>query len=472
MNRRPSGSRVLVTLMIAAATAAFWACAAEPTTTPRTPPHVLIIVADDLGWQDVGFQGCKDIPTPHLDRLAAQGVIFDDAHVTASVCAPSRTGFTLGRYQQREGCEGNGRAGQGMPIDDVRTFPKVMQQAGYQTHCLGKWHLGQDEGRHPLDQGYDHFSGFLAGSRSYWPLPRANTARALQRDRSRIDESEVTYLTDWLSDEACRRILARDPARPMMIVLNYNAPHTPMHAREEDLQRFAGIANQRRRTYAAMVWRMDQGIGRILATLDEQRIANDTIVVFFSDNGGATNNASDNGPWRGMKGSKWEGGHRVPFVMRWPGRLHPRHYDKPIVTFDLMPTCLAAAGQPVPTWADGVDLLPYLGGAKDTEPHKTLYWRRMAAAALREGRWKLVRVDQEDGKGHDWHLIDLKANPDETKDVRSANPDVLAYLQARMVQWESHMRTPLWREGERWERNQRYKHRMDTLGRDMERRFP
>ncbi len=437
-----------------------------------SPPHVVIIMADDLGWQDLGFTGCKDIPTPHLDRLASQGVIFDDAHVSASVCAPSRTGFTLGRYQQREGCEGNGRAGQGLPMEDVRTFPGLMKVAGYETVCIGKWHMGQEEGRHPMKQGYEHFSGFLGGSRSYRPIQKTSQAHALQRDWFPVDESEVDYLTDWLTQEACARIRARDEKRPMMLVINYNAPHTPMHARKDDLERFAHIEDKRRRTYAAMVWRMDQGIGEVLDELDKQDMSENTMVVFFSDNGGATTNASDNGPWRGMKGSKWEGGHRVPFVIRWPGHLPARHFAHPIVTFDLLPTCLAAAGKPAPTWTDGVNLLPYLRGSIASAPHETLYWRRMVAAAVRDGSWKLVRIEQEDAQGYDWHLIDLRNNPEETRDVLSSNRDVFERLKAGMDKWESQMQAPLWREGKRWERNQRFKHRMDTLGRVMERRFP
>jgi len=447
-------------------------CAARTKTPTEAPPHVVIFIADDLGWKDVGFNGCKDIPTPHLDHLATEGIRFDDAHVSASVCAPSRSGFTLGRYQQREGCEGNGRAGHGLPMTHVRTFPLLMQEAGYETVCLGKWHLGQEPGRHPMAQGYEHFSGFLGGSRSYWPLKKSSRAHALERDRTPVDESEVDYLTDWITREACTRIRERDKKRPLMMVVNYNAPHTPMHARKEDLLRFKHIRNKRRRTYAAMVWRMDQGIGKVLAELDLQGMAANTMVVFFSDNGGATNNASDNGPWRGMKGSKWEGGHRVPFVIRWPGRLAPGRYAEPIVTFDLLPTCIAAAGRPAPSWTDGVDLLPYLRRTRSGVPHGTIYWRRMVAAAIRDGRWKLVRIEKEDGKGHDWHLIDLQADPGEIHDVLTANRAVYERLSDELETWEAQLEPPLWREGKHWERNQRIKHRMDTLGRDMERRYP
>lgn len=435
-------------------------------------PHVLIILADDLGWLDLGCHGSPDLTTPHLDRLAREGVRFLDAHVTASVCAPSRTGFTLGRYQQREGCEGNGRAGQGLPMKDIRTFPLEMQAAGYQTVCIGKWHMGLEAGRRPGAQGYEHFSGFLGGSRSYRALEKPNPHQALWRDGRPVDEKEVGYLTDWLSEEACRHIRDRDRKRPLMMVLNYNAPHTPMHAREDDLERFADIPRKRRRTYAAMVWRMDVGIGRVLAALRKEGMEKNSLVVFFSDNGGATNNGSDNGPWRGMKGSKWEGGHRVPFLVRWPARLRPGTYAPTISTLDLMPTCLAAAGRTVPAWADGVDLLPRLAGEGADDPHEHLFWRRMVVAAVREGDLKLIRVEHEEGGGHDWRLVDIARDPAEVRDLSGTQPEDLARLQARLSEWEKGNRRPLWREGKRWERNQRFKHRMDTLGRAKERKYP
>ena len=441
----------------------------EPAT--PAPPHVVLILADDLGYADLGFTGCEDIATPEIDRLASEGVVCTDAHVSASVCAPSRAGLLTGRYQQRSGFECNLGGGDGL-LEGTDTFVQHLQDAGYETALVGKWHLGAAAHNHPTALGFEHFSGLLSGSRSYFPVENPGRQKRIERDGETIPEDTFAYLTDLLTDEGVRLVEERDPERPLFLFLSYTAPHGPMHARPDLLERFASIEDPRRRKYAAMVAALDEGVGRVRDALEREGIADDTLLVFLSDNGGATNNASDNGPWRGMKGSKWEGGHRVPFVVHWPGRLDPGRYDSPVSSLDLAGTFLAAAGAEPLAIADGVDLAPHLAGARETEPHAELYWRRAVAAAVRSGDWKLIRVEEADGSRRPPILVDLASDPGEQDDRAAMEPERVAELTALLETWEASLLPPRWLTAEVWRENQRRKHAIDLVGRDAERKLP
>lgn len=446
---------------------------AESTSAVPARPHVLLILADDLGYADLGFTNCTDIPTPNLDRLASDGIVCTDGHVSASVCAPSRAGLLTGRYQQRSGFECNLGGGQGLLAGSV-TFPRLLVEAGYQTALVGKWHLGAQEHNHPLALGFDHFMGLLAGSRSYFPLVQKppGRQRRLERDGALVSESSFSYLTDLLTEEGVQRIEERDPARPLFLFMSYTAPHGPMHARTDLQERFAAIKDPRRRKYAAMVTALDEGVGRLRDALERAGIADNTLIVFLSDNGGATNNASDNGPWRGMKGSKWEGGQRVPFVVHWPGHLRSGTYDSPVSSLDLASTFLAVGGAaPLPS-TDGVDLIPYLQGRVGRPPHAQLYWRRAVVAAVREGDWKLIRVTEVDGSQRSPILIDLESDPSERIDYAAKEPKRVARLSSLLDDWERTLLPPRWLTGEVWRRNQRTKHELGLVGREAERRVP
>ena len=440
---------------------------------PKERPNVLLILADDLGYGDLGFTGCTDFPTPHLDRLAREGVVCTDGHVSASVCAPSRAGLLTGRYQQRSGFDANLAQTNGL-LPGTRTFAHNLQRAGYRTALVGKWHLGPDEHNHPTALGFDHFMGLLAGSRSYFPLTEKapGRTRRIERDGEHVGEASLTYLTDDFTDEGVRLIEERDAGTPFFLWMSYTAPHGPMHARPDLAQRFASIEDPRRRKYAAMVTALDEGVGRLLGTLDSEGIAETTLVVFLSDNGGATNNGSDNGAWRGMKGSKWEGGHRVPFVVRWPGRLAPGHYDAAVSSLDLASTFLRAADAAPLNLADGVDLLPYFTEAAAGQPHPQLFWRRGAAAAAREGAWKLIRVTEADGSERPPILVNLNDDPSELSDRAGAEPERVERLMTLLRSWESALVPPRWTTGEVWRQNQRRKHEIDVVGRAAERKLP
>lgn len=457
-------------------------------------PNILLILSDDAGWADFGFHGATEGFTPRLDRLASQGVVCEQAYVSASVCCPSRAGLMTGRYQQRFGHEFNGpgnpepgfvKADMGLAREE-RTLASMLRARGYTTAAMGKWHLGSEPGLRPRDRGFDHWFGFLGGSRSYFSVASASLGRQLQNDEQVVPEEQIGYLTDTLADHAADYVRAQaNDSRPFFLYLAFNAPHTPMHALEADLAYFAHIENKRRRQYAAMLFAMDRGIGRVLDALEDSRQAEQTLVIFLNDNGGATNNGSSSGAWRGRKGSKWEGGLRVPLILRWPSQLATgKRYPSMVSSLDLAPTLLAAAGpaqQPLPKRSapveafDGIDLLPSLrapdasgphSGAP-SGPHASLYWRRGVAAALREGPWKLVRVDTLAPQ-----LMHLERDASELTDFAAKEPERVRRMLLDLVRWESELAAPRWTEGPTWAKNQLRKHSPEVDTRAEEEKFP
>ena len=411
-------------------------------------PNILILLADDLGWADLGFQGSSDIRSPHLDRLAAESVRFTDGHVTASVCSPSRAGLMTGRYQQRFGHEANTPpADQGMDLKQV-TLADALKDRGYRTGIIGKWHLGNADRFYPNLRGFEYFYGLREGSRSYFYNPDREDRPSSNK---RIEQNGETvafdgYLTDVLGEQAVQ-FVARESERPFFLFLSFTAPHGPMHATEEDLKRFATIEDKKRRTYAAMVWAMDRAIGKVLQQLEKTDQADNTIVWFLSDNGGATNNGSINLPLAGHKGIKFEGGIRVPFLMRWPARLgRGQVYDPLVSSMDIFATSLAAAGGEVASAnLDGVDLVPYLTGKQPGKPHQELYWHKLWFSAMRDGAWKLIHV-----KDYGYALYDLSSDPNESRNLATQDPERVDSMRKRLEGWKAKMESPRWDESIRW----------------------
>lgn len=436
------------------------------------PPNILVIMTDDMGYADLSLTGCTDFQTPNIDRIGKEGVFFTDGHVTASVCAPSRAGFITGRYQQRVGFEANSpRSANGLPESSI-TIAEALKPAGYVSSIIGKWHLGYTKDKHPNAQGFDHFNGFLKGSRYYFPYTKDMGTKNLQRNGIKVDESEVTYLTDWLTDEAITIINEERGDNPYFMFLSYNAPHGPLQAPEDELAKHAKISDTKRRTYAAMMTRLDHNVGRILDLIEERNETGNTLIFFLSDNGGAIDNGSDNGPWRGMKGSKWEGGHRIPLLVRWPagGFKGGQRSPAPVSSLDILPTAMAAAGLDSSSLAlDGRDMHRTLatGSAFDRD----LMWRRMEGAAIRQDAWKMIRITEEDGS-YRFLLFDLGKDPGEQTDLTREQPERCQQMQGALQNWESMMLEPKWREGIKWDRNQRLKHNMDVIGREAERKLP
>ncbi len=402
------------------------------------PPNILILLADDLGYADVGFHGCKDIPTPNLDALAAGGVRCTNGYVSGPYCSPTRAGLLTGRYQQRFGHEFNpGGGAAGMPVSET-TLADRLKAAGYATGIVGKWHLGGAPQFHPQKRGFDEFFGFLGGAHSYMP-----GSKGILRGTAAVDEKE--YLTDAIGREAVA-FLDRHKAKPFFLYVAFNAVHTPMHADEGRLKKFEAIEDKPRRTYAAMLSAMDDAVGKILAKVRSEGLEEKTLVCFLSDNGGPTMpgttiNGSRNDPLRGSKRQTFEGGVRVPFVVSWKGRLSPKVYESPVIQLDLHATALAAAGIEIkPDWKlDGVNLLPFLEGKQEGVPHDALYWRFGVQMAIRKGDWKLVRVETGPAALHN-----LREDLGESKDLSSAHPDTVKELQSLWDAWNAPLAKPLW----------------------------
>ncbi len=428
------------------------AAALCPTQAAERNPNILVIVGDDMGYGDVGFHQCKDIPTPNLDALAASGVRFTNGYVSGPYCSPTRAGLLTGRYQQRFGHEFNpGGGGQGLPLTET-TLADRLKASGYATGLIGKWHLGALPEMHPQKRGFAEFFGFLGGAHSYF-----QSAGIL---RGNEPVKELDYTTDAFGREAVA-FVERHKAEPWFLYLAFNAVHTPMQATDDRLAKFPNVADKQRRTYDAMMLAMDEAIGAVRKKLTEAGLEQNTLVTFISDNGGPTMkgvtvNGSSNLPLRGSKRTTLEGGVRVPFIVSWPGHVKPGVFEQPAIQLDLHATALAAAGVAAkPDWKlDGVNLLPFLSGEKSGAPHDALYWRFGEQMALRMGDFKLVRYDSnadtQTGRSEPVtaaRLYNLRDDIHEDKDLAAAQPDKLKELQAKWDAWNATLVKPLWGKG-------------------------
>lgn len=426
------------------------AAAQQPAEAPR--PNVVLIVADDLGYGDLSIQG-GEIPTPSIDSIAAQGIRFTQAYSVAPVCSPSRAGLLTGRYPQRFGFEMNvGPSGIeddfGLPVEEV-TLATRLRTLGYRTGAFGKWHVGYEPKMHPLERGFEEFFGFLGGAHSYLEAREADRLQnPILRGRETVDE--IDYLTRDLAAEAIA-FIERHEDEPFFVYLPFNAVHTPLEAPESYLARFAELPDPRRRTFAAVLTALDDAVGRVLRTLHELELEDETLVLFLSDNGGPGNlTGANNAPLRGNKGQLWEGGIRVPFLARWPGRFPAGIVDeRPISALDVHPTVLAAAGGTLPADAalDGVDLLPTLRDPRSDAPRRTLFWRFGDQVAVRVGDWKLLRPGDGTTRLHD-----LARDPGEEHDLASEQPEKLRELDEAAAAWLRELSDPRWSRKPRSER--------------------
>jgi arylsulfatase A-like enzyme len=413
-------------------------------------PNIIVILGDDLGFADVGFQGCQDIPTPNIDSLAKAGTKFTSGYVSGPYCSPTRAGLLTGRYQTRFGHEFNGAGPEvGLPVTET-TIADRLKAAGYVTGWVGKWHLGNADKFHPQKRGFDEAFGFLGGAHSYFPAK--GKVDTILRDTKPVNETE--YLTDAFGREAIA-FVDKHKAKPFFLYLAFNAVHTPMHATDDRLKKFADIKDNQRRTYAAMMFAMDEAIGRLLKKLKDEKLDENTFIVFFSDNGGPTMqgttiNGSQNTPLRGSKRTTLEGGIRVPFCIKWPAKLPAgKVYDNPVIQLDVLPTALAVAGVEAKTeWKlDGVNLLPFLMSETKTAPHDTLYWRFGQQMAIRKGDWKLVKYDAnaDGGKGTTAaKLYNLADDIGEKTDLAAKQPEKVKELQTAWDEWNKGNVAPLW----------------------------
>lgn len=410
-------------------------------------PNILVILADDLGYADVGFQGCKDIPTPHLDRLAAASVRCTNGYVTHPFCSPTRAGLLTGRYQQRFGHENNpawlpDSKIAGLPLSET-TLPQVLKTAGYTTGAVGKWHLGAHPQFHPNRRGFDEYYGLLGGGHVYLAGAKGGVEYTIPMDRNGQPEPLEGYLTDVLGHEASA-FITRHQSEPWFLYLAFNAPHTPLQVTEKQLGRVKHIADETRRNYGGLVVGLDDAIGETLAALKKSGQSENTLVWFLSDNGGPTSvTHSDNTPLRGAKGQVFEGGVRVPFLVSWPGHLPAgQEFHDPISSLDIFATSatLTSATVPASHRLDGIDILPHLAGKKTKARREHLFWRSGGGAkfAVREGNWKLTAENPAQPQ-----LFNLTDDVSEAKDLAAEQPAVLARLRLAYDQWNQQNITPL-----------------------------
>lgn len=411
------------------------------------PPNILVIVSDDHGYADVGFHGCKDIPTPHLDRLAREGLECTNGHVSHPYCSPSRAGLMTGRYQQRFGHENNpffdpSDHREGLPVSET-LLPEHLLKAGYTTGWIGKWHLGAAPEFHPQKRGFTETFGFIGGGHHYqnWKIqPSTEYNVPIERNGTPVEVTQ--HLTTAFGNEASD-FIHRHSRNPWFLYLAFNAPHTPHEPTAERLAQFSSIPDPKRRKYAAQVSLLDDAIGVTLAALRDTDQEQRTLVFFFSDNGGPigdASNGSTNTPLRGGKGMVFEGGVRVPFLVKWPDHLAAaKTYHQPVSSLDVFATTLAAAGIPMPTdkTYDSVNLLPFLNGKLPGPPHPRLFWRSGQNLAVIDGNNKLVYQ-----KGFPKQLFHLDTDLAETTDLVNSEPDNVTHLDDILSTWNKQLIPP------------------------------
>lgn len=450
-------------------------------------PNIIVLFADDLGYGELGCQGNPQIPTPHIDAIAANGVRFTNGYVAGPNCSPSRAGLLTGRIPTRFGYEFNPtgplneKPGFGLPTSET-TIAETLQNSGYTTGLIGKWHQGGTAAYHPFRHGFDEFFGFLHEGHYFVPPPYKGVTTMLRRktlpggltgrwigekgliytDHMRGNEPdydadnpitrggqpvvEYQYLTDALTREAIDFIDRHDD-KPFFLYLAYNAVHSPLQGADAYMEKFSHIKDIHRRIFAAMLANLDNSVGAVMKQLRASGLEENTIVFFLSDNGGPTRElTSSNLPLRGSKGQMYEGALRVPFMMQWKGSIPPGQvYEKTVSSFDIFATAAAnSKGVNAPKQIEGVDLIPYVTGKNSGTPHKTLFWRQGGKTAMRHGDWKLVRMGGRKGPGKaKWELYNLANDLSEQTDLAKSHPERLRELVDLWLKMNSEMVDPL-----------------------------
>ncbi|MEM8668054.1 MAG: sulfatase-like hydrolase/transferase [Planctomycetota bacterium] len=466
---RIESSRKLTPIVIAVLVASWVIFNSQRSVTAQErPANFVIILADDLGYGDCGFTGSQQVRTPHIDALAQDGIVCKQGYVSAPVCAPSRAGLLTGRNQPTFGFDNNlppkplqqfDPDHSGLPIN-VKTIADRLSDLGYVNGIIGKWHLGEADHFHPLKRGFHEFWGYLGGGHDYFkadPDSKQNYLRPILCNYKQ--PQAITYLTDDKGDE-CVDFIRRHKAEPFFLYASFNAPHGPLQATEKDLDLYSHIENKSRRTYCAMIHRLDQNVGRIVEELKKNDLYQDTMVVFLSDNGGPIKRFKDgsvagirsNAPFRGSKGTLLEGGIHVPFVISMPGKLQGgTAFKKPVSSLDLTPTFVNLAGGSIKAAdkLDGVDLLPFLQGRKEMAADRELKWRFTISGSLREGDWKLIRLPDRLPM-----LYDLRHDEAELNDLADAHPNRVREMLRRFGDWDVSLPHPQFLEGDRYRRTQ------------------
>ncbi|MBC8185395.1 sulfatase-like hydrolase/transferase [candidate division KSB1 bacterium] len=468
----------------------------QPTSVSR--PNIVLIMADDLGKYEVSAYGSTHIQTPHIDQLAEEGVLFQNAYVTAPICSPSRAAILTGKYQQRYGFESQpmefypsnfieytaGKnanflgdwkvvtsanypaeweiAKQGIPLPEVN-LAELMRAAGYKTAIIGKWHLGKGKTQIPNKRGFDYQYGFYGAfslytpsqktegyqnfiqddfsARFQWDMKRRSSA-AIRRNNKVVREEE--YLTFAIRDQAID-FLEQNRDTSFFLYVPFSAPHVPFQAPQEYYDKFPQVEDKNKRVYYAMIAALDDAIGAIHNKIKALGLEENTIIYFLSDNGGATyTGATDNGPLKGGKITHFEGGINVPFMVKWKGKMPAgMNYDPAVSAMDIFSTAVENCGIELPDSyeTDGVNLMPYLTGERDALPHEKLYWRAAHIRAIQTNKWKLILSTRDM-----WiHLYNLQSDKSETIDLQHENPELLQRLQEYFDSWNSDLpEKPMW----------------------------
>ncbi|NME72141.1 sulfatase family protein [Flammeovirga aprica] len=432
-------------------------------------PNIIVILADDLGYGDVGFTGCEDIKTPQLDALAENGVVCTNAYVTHPYCGPSRAGILTGRHQARFGMEVNPTNSpfdlhMGLPLEE-QTFGERLKTVGYRTAIIGKWHMGGAPPYHPNNRGFDHFYGFLSGGHSYFPSGvNAISPLVNKNGNPNYCANEGDYKPLWRNNgagefnEYLTKALSRDAAefvkssnKPFLLYLAYNAPHQPLEAPKKTIEKYNHIENKYRRTYAAMIDEMDQGIGMLIQALKEAGKYENTIIFFLSDNGGDRAikpwqpvHYTSNYPFKNGKGSFFEGGVHVPFLIHWPkGIEKPQQFEGLVSSLDIASTAYALAGvDTANAKLDGVDLIPFMQQDKKGSPHEAIFWReyegKTFAVRTLDSKYLLNKINGEP------QLFDMKKDPYEDNNIVSKNAKKRKQIAALWNVWNADNKSVIW----------------------------
>ena len=452
------------------------------------PPNIVLIVTDDLGFNDITFYGGGiaegSVPTPNIDAIAAEGIHFTNGYAGNGTCAPSRAALLTGRFATRSGFEftpanptfarivgGENFIAEnaenypsptslGLPSEEI-TLPEVLKDQGYHSVAIGKWHLGEDEGMRPIEQGFDEFLGILPGAALFMHEDDPNVVNSKQ-DFDPIDKflwanmkfavqfnngerfHPDSHMTDYFSREAVR-VIEANRNRPFFLYLAYNAPHTPLQAEKADYDALDHISDHTERTYAAMLRGLDRGIGQVLTALEENNIVDNTLVIFTSDNGGAgyVGLPDLNKPYRGWKITFFEGGIHTPYFIRWPAKIPAgSQYDSAVAHIDIFSTALAAAGGTPPDdrTIDGIDILEPALSSPQPRLHRPLFWRTGGYKVVQQDGWKL-QLQEQNGKV--W-LFNLNEDPTEQTDLSESHPEQLSLLKELLYRLDNQMSEPLW----------------------------
>lgn len=408
-------------------------------------PNVLIIVSDDQGYVDAGFQGGTDVPTPNLDKLAASGVRCTNGYASHPFCSPTRAGLMTGRYQARFGHEFNPvydplDESEGLPLKE-RILPQYLKEVGYTTGWVGKWHLGSSPAHSPWQRGFDETYGFIGGGHRFMGWKPNERQYTLALTRNGKETSDVpNHLTTAFGDEAAA-FIQRHKTSPWMLYVAFNAPHTPHEPTAEREAKFSHIQDPQRRKCVAQISILDDAIGAITNAIATSGQSKRTLVFFIGDNGGQNKLGANNGPLREGKGTVYEGGVRVPYLVSWPDRIPAgKTYDQPVISFDAFATALAAAGVSMPTDKkyDAINLTPYLSGETKSAPHASLFWRNVKTGrAIREGNWKLVIPLEKPAE-----LYDLASEIGEKNDLANKQTEIANRLAQSLAAWEKELSPP------------------------------